>query len=76
MRTEKIKPKELCELSCAAEIGITEVDGTPCLVARGPKKDGTIHYTIIPADLLGKHLHELFGPMDEFIRENKTQSNN
>jgi hypothetical protein len=73
MKREQIKPDEL---SCAAEIGITEVDETPCLVVRGPKKDGTIHYTIIPADLLAKHLHELFGPMDEFICGNKTQSNN
>ena len=77
MKIEKIIPKELEEISCAAEIGITEIDDTPCLVARGPKKGGGIHYMIIPADLLGKHLYELFGrPMDGLIRESQIQSNN
>lgn len=75
MKIEKIIPKELDELSCAEEVGVADIDGNPCLIAKGPKRDGTIHYTVIQADLLGEYLHQLFGPMNEFF-DLKSQSNN
>jgi hypothetical protein len=76
MKIEKIVPKELDELSCVEEVGVAGIDGTPCLIAKGPKKDGTIHYTVIQADLIGECLHQLFGPMNEFFGSSTTQSNN
>lgn len=76
MTIEKINPKELDELSCAEQIGIVEINDNPCLIVKGPKKDGTIHYTIIQADLLGEHLYQLFGPMNDFFRDPLIPSNN
>jgi|LakMenEpi03Aug12_release.lakeMendotaPanAssembly.Ray.scaffolds.fasta_scaffold3152174_1 hypothetical protein len=76
MKIEKIIPKDIDELSCAEEIGIAKINETPCLIVKGPKKDGTMHYTVIPADLLGEHLHTLFGPMDEFLGEDVECSRN